>query len=122
MAYHVVSTEDLADTPDRSCTRLAIGETADLESVAINYYEARPGEQIPLAYHYHERQEEAFYVLSGSLAVETPEGEFAVESDETFIAEPESPHRAYNPETAADSVEVLAIGAPPVEDTHPYEP
>lgn len=122
MGYHVVDVDDLPSTPDRPCDRRAIGDATGLDRMAINRYDADPGEQLPLAYHYHDEQEELFYVLSGTLAVETPDGEYAVDTDETFVAEPDSPHRAYNPADAEEPVHVLAVGAPPVDDVHPYEP
>ncbi|MFB6082460.1 MAG: cupin domain-containing protein [Halanaeroarchaeum sp.] len=122
MGYHVISVADLEATPDRPSTQYAIGAAAGLEQFALNRYEAAPGEMIPLAYHYHTEQEEALYVLSGTLYVETPESTLEVGPDEVFVAEPESPHRAFNPEDAADEVHVLAIGAPAVDDAEVYEP
>jgi uncharacterized cupin superfamily protein len=122
MGYYVVDVDDLPSTPDRPCDRRAIGDAAGLDRMAINRYDAEPGEQLPLAYHYHDEQEELFYVLSGTLTVETPDGEYAVGTEEAFVAEPDSPHRAYNPADAEDPVRVLAIGTPPVDDVHPYEP
>lgn len=122
MGYHVISVDDLEATPDRPCDRHPIGETAGLETVAVNHYDAAPGEQLPLAYHYHDDQEELFYVLSGTLSVETPDGEYTVDANEAFVVEPDSPHRAYNAESADRPVRVLAIGAPPIDDVHPYEP
>ncbi|MEF8868295.1 MAG: cupin domain-containing protein, partial [Haloarculaceae archaeon] len=67
-------------------------------------------------------QVEAFYVLEGRLHVETPEGEFLVGPDEVFVADPGSPHRAYNPADAEGPVRALAIGAPSADDAHVYEP
>ncbi|WP_435099094.1 cupin domain-containing protein [Halarchaeum sp. P4] len=121
MSYHVIDPEDLDPTPERPCDRRPVGEAAGLENFALNVYTAEPGEEIPLAYHYHDEQEEAFVVLDGTLSVETPERDYAVESGETFVAEPESPHRAYVPEDAAESARVVAVGAPAVDDAHPYE-
>ncbi|MFC7009000.1 cupin domain-containing protein [Halalkalicoccus salilacus] len=122
MGYHAITVDELSATPDRPCERRAISDAAELESANINRYDVAPGEQIPLAYHYHDEQEELFYVLSGTLSVETPEGEYTIDADEVFIAEPDSPHRAYNPDEAEETVRVLAIGAPPLDDVHPYEP
>lgn len=122
MGYHAITVDELSATPDRPCERRAISAAAELESANINRYDVAPGEQIPLAYHYHDEQEELFYVLSGTLSVETPEGEYTIDADEVFIAEPDSPHRAYNPDEAEETVRVLAIGAPPLDDVHPYEP
>lgn len=77
---------------------------------------------MPLSYHYHTEQEEAFYVLSGTLFVETPDETFEVGADGLFVADPESPHRAYNPEDAAEPVELLALGSPAVSgDAVPYD-
>jgi len=123
MSYRVVETETVEAEPDRPCTLRRLSERAGLERMAVNRFEADPGEQVPLAYHYHETQEEAFYVLSGTLHVETPEGDLTVPEGSVFAADPESPHRAYNPEDAADAVELLAVGAPPADDDAvPYEP
>ncbi|WP_336336325.1 cupin domain-containing protein [Haloarcula brevis] len=121
MGYHHISVDDIEPTPDRPSVQRSISDAADLENVAVNRYEVAPGEDIPLAYHYHDDQEELFYVLSGTLAVETPEGTYEVGEDEVFVVEPDSPQRAHNPESATDPVRALAIGAPAVDDAHPYE-
>ncbi|AEH35820.1 cupin domain-containing protein [Halopiger xanaduensis] len=121
--YAVVDPDDLEAVDGRPCDLRRISGAVALENVAINRFRAEPGEQLPLAYHYHETQEEAFIVLSGTLQVETPGEAFSVPEGSVFTAEPESPHRAYNPDDADDAVEVIAIGAPPVsDDTVPYDP
>jgi len=122
MGYSVLAVEDVEATPDRPCLQRALGDAAGVESLAVNLYVAEPGEQIPLAYHYHDDQEELFYVLDGELHVETPEGTYRAGTGELFLAEPESPHRAYNPAGATEPVRILAVGAPAVDDVHPYEP
>lgn len=122
MGYHVVPFEDVAPTPDRPSEHRSVSDAVGLEQMALNVYRAEPGEQLPLAYHVHDEQEEAFVVLSGVLHVETPEGTHVVGEDEVFVAEPESPHRAYNPTDADETVRVLAVGAPSTDDVHPYEP
>jgi uncharacterized cupin superfamily protein len=122
MGYQHVVVGDLEPTPDRPSVQRAIGDAAGLENVAVNRYEVAPGEAIPLAYHYHDDQEELFYVLSGTLHVETPEGTQEVGTDEVFVVEPESPQRAHNPESADGDVVALAVGAPAVDDVHAYDP
>jgi uncharacterized cupin superfamily protein len=121
MRYQHVVVDDLAPTPDRPCVQRAIATAAGLENVGVNRYEAEPGEQIPRTYHYHDQQEELFYVLEGTLVVETPEQSYEVPTDEAFVAEADSPHRAYNPEAAEAPVVVLAVGAPTVDDAHAYD-
>ena len=122
MGYHVIDPGDIDPLSDRPVDARSISDAAGLENVGVRLYEAEPGEQLPLAYHVHEKQEELFYVLAGTLHVETPEQEYVVETGETFVAEPTHPHRAHNPENAQDTVRVLAIGAPAVSDASPYDP
>jgi uncharacterized cupin superfamily protein len=121
MGYHHIAVDDIEPTPDRPSLQRSISDAAGLENVAVNYYEADPGEDLPLAYHYHDDQEEVFYVLSGTLFVETPDGTVEVGADEVFVVEPDSPQRAHNPASASDPVRTLVVGAPAVDDVHPYE-
>jgi uncharacterized cupin superfamily protein len=123
MHYRVVETEDVEAEPDRPCTLRRLSERAGLEEMAINRFEADPGEQLPLAYHYHDEQEEAFFVVEGTLHVETPDGEYTVPAGSLFGVEPGSPQRAFNPADADDRVVAIAIGAPAVSgDAHAYDP
>jgi mannose-6-phosphate isomerase-like protein (cupin superfamily) len=123
MGYRVIDPDDVDVPEERPCEYRSLTEPAALSNMAVNLFRADPGEQVPLAYHYHETQEEAFYVLSGTLHVETPEGTLEIPEGELFAAEPESPHRAHNPDDADETVELLAVGAPPAtDDAVPYEP
>lgn len=123
MGYHVVDSADVDPAPDRPCELRPVGKAAGLERMAVNRYRAAPGEDVPLGYHSHGEQEELFYVVSGTLAVETPEGTFAVPEDNLFAVDPGSPQRAYNPADADDAITVLAVGAPPVTgDVSMYDP
>jgi uncharacterized cupin superfamily protein len=122
MGYHHLPVDDIEPTPDRPSVQRSISDAAGLENAAVNVYEVAPGEDIPLAYHYHDDQEELFYVCSGTLAVETPEKTYEVGEDEAFVVEPDSPQRAHNPESASEPVRTLVVGAPAVDDVHPYDP
>lgn len=123
MGYHIVDTADIEERDDRPCSLRRLSEPAGLERMAINRFRAEPGEMLPLAYHYHDEQEEAFYVLSGTLYVETPDETFEIAENGLFTVEPGSPQRAFNPDEATEPVDVLAIGAPPAsDDVHAYEP
>lgn len=122
MGYHTLDPADLDPLDDRPVDARSISDAAGLETIGLRMYSADPGEQLPLAYHYHDEQEEAFFVIDGTLHVETPEGEFVVAAGNVFVAEPESPHRAFNPVDATETVRVLALGAPSGDDVHPYDP
>ncbi|WP_248517359.1 cupin domain-containing protein [Salinarchaeum laminariae] len=124
MGYAVIDPAELpaADDPDREASRRSISDAVGLTHLGAHVYEAAPGETIPLAYHYHEEQEELFYVLSGTLSLETPEEDLAADAGELIVVEPGSPQRAYVAADADEAAEVLAIGAPSANDAHPYEP
>ena len=122
MGYRTIDPDDVEPMDDRPCETRPIADAAGLGNLGCRLYRVDPGEQIPLAYHYHDEQEEFFYVVSGRLHVETPDGEFVVPAGQLFVADPESPHRAFAPGDADESAVVLAAGAPRVDDVHPYEP
>jgi len=122
MGYHVVDPADLDPVPDRPSEMRYVSEAAGMENLGLRRYDVDPGERIPLSgLHYHDEQEEAFYVVDGELRVETPDREYVVERGQFFVAEPESPHRAFVADDAAGPAVVLGIGAPPVDDGHAYE-
>ena len=123
MGYHVIDPDGIEPTPDRPSEMRYISEAADMEEMGLRLYRVAPGEEIPISgLHYHDQQEEVFYVLEGELRVETPDGEYTVEQGEVFVAEPESPHRAFTDSGADGRAVVLAVGAPSVDDGHSYEP
>ncbi|GAA0544036.1 cupin domain-containing protein [Halorubrum ejinorense] len=123
MGYRAVDVDSVEPEPDRPCECRKLSDPGELDAAAINRFRAAPGEQLPLAYHYHETQQEAFYVLDGTLAVETPDRTYEVPADDLFVVDPESPQRAYNPEDADAPVTVLAIGTPPAAgDAVAYDP
>ena len=121
MAYHHLDPDALDPTPDYPCDRRGVSDAAELHALHLATYEMAPGEQLPRTYHYHDRREEAFYVLDGTLHVETPEEEYVVEKDEAFVVEPTNPIQPYNPAEADESVRVLGTGAPKSDPAVLYE-
>jgi mannose-6-phosphate isomerase-like protein (cupin superfamily) len=140
MGYELIDTDDLEPLPDRSSTGLELsdhyastGSPVDdepergPENVGLRVYHAAPGEALGTGMHYHEEQEEIFYVVEGTLHVETPEGEIPVGPGQALVVEPKSPQRAFNPDDATEPVHVVAIGAPSYSvlgrnDGQPYDP
>lgn len=122
MGYHVIDVADLPVTPDRPSERRSISEAADLSNLGLHEFHVAPGEDIPLAMHYHDDQEEVLYVIEGALSAETPDGDYEIPAGSAWVVEPDSPHRAYVAEDAANNARVLAIGAPKVDDVHAYDP
>lgn len=121
MGYHVVDVDAIEPEPDRPSEKRSISDAAGIEQVGVHVYEAAPGEQVPYVYHYHDEQVEVFYVLEGTLSVETPEGAHEVDAGEAFVAEAGSPHRAYNSADSDGPVRLLAVGGPSVDDVHEYD-
>ena len=122
MGYHHLDPDALDPTADHPCDRRAIADAADLAQLAAARYTLTPGEDLATSYHSHDRREELFYVLAGTLAVETPEGTYAVDADEVFVVEPDSPIRPHNPAGAAADAVVLGVGAPKFDIAHPFDP
>lgn len=121
MGYHHVDPGELEPLSGRSAEAVSISDAAGLHVLGSRCYHAEPGEQLPLAYHVHSRQEEIFYVVEGDLHVETPEREYVVAAGEVFAVEPGNPHRAFSPADADGPVRVFAVGAPSADDASPYE-
>jgi mannose-6-phosphate isomerase-like protein (cupin superfamily) len=123
MGHHVVDPADLDRVPDRPSDMRYVSEAAGMEHMGLRRYRVEPGEQLPISgLHYHDEQEEAFYVVSGTLTVETPDREYVVEADQFFVADPGSAHRAYVASDATSEAIVIGMGAPPVSgDAHHYE-
>ena len=122
MGYHVVDPLAVDPMEDRPSEARSISEAVGLENLGLRRYDVAPGEQVPVSgLHYHDEQEEVFYVVAGELRVETPDEEFVVPTDHFFVAEPGSAHRAFNAADSPDNAVVVAMGAPSVRDGHRYE-
>jgi mannose-6-phosphate isomerase-like protein (cupin superfamily) len=126
MGYHHIDPTDLDQWDDRPTDVRSLSVAAGYDyqdsQLGMRVYELAPGEQSGLSYHYHDEQVEVFYVLAGTLHVETPDETYVVEAEHALFVDPESPQRAFNPDTADTATRVLAIGAPSVDDAHPYDP
>jgi quercetin dioxygenase-like cupin family protein len=119
--YHIIDPDEVTNQPERPpiepkpdplAETYSISAEANFAILGIRTYSAEPGEQLPLAYHYHEEQEEAFYALEGVLHVETPVRDYTVEPGKFFMVEGGNPHRAFVPSDAPRPVRVVAVGAP----------
>lgn len=126
MGYHHLDPDELDQWDDRPTDVRSLSVAAGYDyqdsKLGLRVYELAPDEQSGLSYHYHDEQVEAFYVLAGTLHVETPDETYVVEADQVLFVDPGSPQRAFNPDTADTATRVLAIGAPSVDDAHPYDP
>lgn len=123
MSYHVIDPDDVPPTEGRPSDTWKVSKAAGMQNMGVRLYSVRPGEDIPYpGMHYHDEQEEGFYVAEGELRIETPDTEYTIDQGEFFFVEPGNPHRAYNHDSAAETALVVAMGAPKVPDGHAYDP
>ena len=105
-----VAIDDLDDWMGPADVKRPVGQALGTDHMGLRYYELAPGESTAFGYHAHENQEEVFYVLDGSLAFETEEGEVAVGAGEAVRFAPGEFQRSHNP--GEDRTRLLGIGAP----------
>ena len=122
MGYHVIDPADLSIAPNRPSAMRSISDAANLDTLGLRIYDVAPGEDVPLrGLHYHEEQEEAFYVVTGSVSAETPDGTFSVGAGEFFVVHPRNPHRLFNDDSSESAARIVGIGAPSGTDSHSVE-
>lgn len=85
-------------------------EEADTGKCAANFVEVEPG-QFAYGYHYHEVNEEVFYIIRGHAVVRTPEGEKSLKEGDiiAFPANPEGAHVIRNG-SATEKLVYLDVG------------
>ena len=120
MAYHVVDPETIDPREGLPGAHRYLDDAVDLTSVSMQVVTAEPGEDFA-PYHSHESGDEVFYVLEGTLHVETPEGVHTAGAGEWFAVQPGNPLRPFNPETADAPVRALLVNAK-IDDFRPYDP
>ena len=62
MSYSVVDPDDCGHADTRPCDLRRLSDAAGMDAVAINRFDATPGERLPLASHSHETRAEAAVV------------------------------------------------------------
>ncbi|MWG35701.1 cupin domain-containing protein [Halomarina oriensis] len=114
MGYEHVRVDELPDAPNPTRHKKEVDEAVDATAFGFNVLTADPGEQLPWGYHRHPDHEELFYVISGTVAFETPDREYRVDAGTAFFVEPDSPQKgvAVGPDPAV----VVATGAPKRSD------
>ncbi|MFB6149999.1 MAG: cupin domain-containing protein [Halobacteriales archaeon] len=116
---------ELETNPEKPTQRWEISPQLELSGYNFNVAIIEPGERLSQnAYHYHENQEEFFYIIEGRCRAEVADGAFDLESDEVAVFRQGVPHLLHNPfETPC---KLVAVGSPPdgrypVEQVQSYE-
>lgn len=105
-----VSVDDVENSIQPAAVMRPLTDALGLTDVALNYYELEPGDSFAFAYHSHETQEEAFFVISGTATFETESGPVEVGPNEIVRFDREEFQRGWN--RGEEPVRALAIGAP----------
>lgn len=111
--YTHVVVDDLPDAPNPTRHKKEVDEAVGATTFGFNRITADPGERLPWGYHEHPDHEELFYVLSGTLLVETPDHVYEVAPGEAFFIPPGHPQRGV---AGPDGCTVVAAGAPKSSD------
>lgn len=112
--YRHVAVDDLPDAPNPTRHKKEVDEAVEASEFGFNVIVADPGERLPWGYHRHPDHEELFYVVSGTVAFETPEGTFEVGPDEAFFVPRDAPNRGVA--VGDGRATVVAVGAPKAAD------
>lgn len=120
MGYHVVEPESIEPREGLPGTHHYLEDAVELAELSVQLVDAAPGEEFA-PYHYHETSDEVFYVLEGTLHVETPEGEHTVDAGEWFAVEPGNPLHPYNPDSAGEHTRAMLVNAK-FDDFTMYDP
>ncbi|WP_049969395.1 cupin domain-containing protein [Haladaptatus cibarius] len=105
-----VTIEDVDSRMSAADVRRGLSDGLGSTDLAINYYELAPGDSFAFGYHAHVRQEEVFYIQSGSVTFETETGDVAVEDGEIVRFAPGEFQCGVN--EGDERVVALALGAP----------
>ncbi|ELZ33170.1 cupin domain-containing protein [Halorubrum tebenquichense] len=105
-----VSVDNVENSVQPAATMRPLTDALGLTDVAVNYYELEPGDSFAFAYHSHEVQEEAFFVVSGVATFETADGPVDVGANEIVRFDRGEFQRGWN--RGDEPVRALAIGAP----------
>lgn len=121
MGYHVAELESIEPREGLPGEHHYLEDAVELRNLSLQVVVAEPGEDFA-PYHEHGTAEEVFYVIDGTLSVETPDETYQVGPGEAFVAEPESPLHPHNPADAPGPVRALLVNAPVVDDFEFFEP
>ncbi|NHN60639.1 MULTISPECIES: cupin domain-containing protein [Halorussus] len=112
--FRKVAVDDLPDAPNPTRRKKEVDEAVGATEFGFNVFVADPGQQLPWGEHRHPDHEELLYVLAGEIRVETPDGDYRVESGEAFFVPPEARQRAVA--AGEEPARIVAVGAPKAAD------
>lgn len=115
--HHAV--DDYETNPDKPGRRWELSPQLGIDDYNFNVAVLERGEPLSQnGYHYHENQQEFFYVIDGRCQVEVEDGAFRLREDEIVHFEEGVVHLLHNP--FDEPAKLVAIGNPP-EGRYPVQ-
>lgn len=91
-----------------------VDDTVGAEKIDLHLNILQPGSEDGAPYHIHERAENVYYVLEGTLGLRLGDEEVHVEAGKAVFIPPELPHSVWN--AGETEARLLEIYAPPGPD------
>jgi mannose-6-phosphate isomerase-like protein (cupin superfamily) len=109
--YDHRSIDDFETNPDKPGRRWELSPSLGLDGYNFNVAVIEGGEPLSESgYHYHENQQEFFYVVDGRCQVEVEDGAFRLRADEVVRFDEGVVHLLHNPFEAP--AKLVAVGSP----------
>lgn len=110
--YERARLSELEANPEKPSRRWEISPQLDIPGYNFNVAVLKPDERLSqTAFHYHENQEEFFYVIDGACRVEAETESFDLSEDEMVVFREGAVHLLHNP--FDEPCKLIAIGYPP---------
>ncbi len=111
-AYERRALTELTPNPEKPAARFEITEALGLSGYTFNVAVLEAGERLPQSgLHYHDAQEEFFYVVDGRCRVELADESVDLDRDEMIVIRPGTAQMIHNP--FAEQCKLIAVGSPP---------
>lgn len=109
--YTHATLADIPVAPDKPASRHEVSKALGIDGYNLNITVLEPAERHPHSgLHYHEAQEEFFYVMTGRCRVETESDSIDLGADEMVVFRPGTAQMIHNPFDS--TAKILAIGYP----------
>ena len=108
--HHAI--DDFATNPDKPGRRWELSPQLGIHAYNFNIAVLERGDALSQnGYHYHENQQEFFYVVDGRCQVEVEDGAFRLREDEVARFDEGIVHLVHNP--FEEPAKLVAVGSPP---------
>lgn len=109
--YERAALSDIEANPEKPSQRWEISPQLGIQGYNFNVAVLEPSERLSqTAFHYHENQEEFFYVIDGECRVEAENESFDLSRDEMVVFREGAVHLLHNP--FDEPCKLIAIGYP----------